>query len=131
MHVTATYDGSLIAAGAKLYIDGREVDTVAELDYSNTDMKTKAPFRIGTGADADSGFVGSIDEIVVYDRDLKSEEVLTLAVAKNLSEIAQVRSGERTEDQKKQARVGFRRSIRASGSTGFVGGAEPVEAGQR
>ena len=100
MHVTATYDGSLIAAGAKLYIDGREVDTVAELDYSNTDMKTKAPFRIGTGADADSGFVGSIDEIVVYDRDLKSEEVLTLAVAKNLSEIAQVRSGERTEDQK-------------------------------
>ena len=79
------YDGSLIAAGAKFYIDGREVDTVAELDYSNTDMETKAPFRIGADADADSGFVGSVDEVVVYGREVKSEEALTLAVAENLS----------------------------------------------
>ena len=118
-HVTATYDGSLIAAGATLYIDGREVDTVYELDYSNTDIETKEPFRIGAGAGADSGFVGSVDEVVVYDREVKSEEALTLAVAENLSEIARTRDGDRTEDQKRKIEWAFAdkygpREVRAS-----------------
>ena len=44
-HVAATYDGSLVAAGVTLYIDGVEVDTVAELDYSNLEIDTKSHFE--------------------------------------------------------------------------------------
>ena len=106
-HVAATYDGSLVAAGATLYIDGVEVDTVAELDYSNLAIDTKEPFRIGAGADEDSGFVGSIDEVVVYGRELTSDEALILAVAENLSEIARIGDGDRTDGQRRKLERAF------------------------
>ncbi len=106
-HVTATYDGSLLAAGATFYIDGREVDTVAELDYSNLDIETKEPFRIGAGADEGSGFVGGIDEIVVYGREVTSEEALMLAVPENLSEIARILDSERTDGQRRKLEGAF------------------------
>ena len=98
-HVAATYDGSRLAAGVTLYIDGREAATVAELDYSNGGIKTKEPFRIGAGADGDSGLVGSIDEVAVYDRELTSDETSVLATAENLSEIAQIRYDQRRPGQ--------------------------------
>ena len=98
-HVAATYDGARLAAGVALYLDGHVVETVPELDYSNGGIKTKEPFRIGAGADKGSGFVGGIDEVAVYDRELSHDEVGLLAVAENLGEIAQIRAGMRTAEQ--------------------------------
>ena len=98
-HVTVTYDGSRLAGGITLYVDGLAVDTVAELDYSNGGIKTKEPFRIGAGADQSSRFVGAIDEAAVYDRELTSDEVAILAVAENLGEVARIPAGSRTRGQ--------------------------------
>ena len=98
-HVTATYDGSRLAAGVSLYVDGTLVDTVAELDFSNGGIKTKQPFRIGAGADKSSGFVGAIDEVAVYQRALEQDEVAILAVAENLARIARIPAGTRTPAQ--------------------------------
>ena len=99
-HVTATFDGSRLADGIKLFVDGLEVDTVAELDYSNGGIKTKDPFRIGAGADESSRFVGAIDEAFVYDRELTPDEAAILAVARNLGEIARIPDASRTRGQR-------------------------------
>ena len=99
-HVTATFDGSRLASGIKLLVDGVEADTVAELDYSNGGIKTKEPFRIGAGADESSRFVGAIDEALVYDRELTTDEAEILAVAQNLNEIARIPAESRTRGQR-------------------------------
>ena len=106
-HVAATYDGSRLAAGVTFYIDGRKVDTLAELDYSNGGIKTREPFRIGAGADEDSGLIGSIDQVVVYDRELTGNESSMLAVAENLSEIARIRNDDRTQGQRLKLEQAF------------------------
>ena len=99
-HVTATFDGSRLASGIKLLVDGVEADMVAELDYSNGGIKTKEPFRIGAGADESSRFVGAIDEALVYDRELTPDEAEILAVAQNLNEIARIPAESRTRGQR-------------------------------
>ena len=97
--VTATFDGSRLAGGITLYVDGLAVDTVAELDYSNGGIKTKEPFRVGAGADESSRFVGAIDEAAVYDRELTRDEAAILAVAENLGQIARIPAGSRPREQ--------------------------------
>ena len=99
-HVTATFDGSRLADGIKLYVDGLEADTVAELDYSNGGIKTREPFRIGAGADESSRFVGTIDEAFVYDRELTPDEAEILAAAQNLGEIARIPAASRNRGQR-------------------------------
>ena len=89
-HVAATYDGSRLASGIKLFFDGAEVATATELDYSNGGIKTKEPFRIGAGAGPDGGFVGAIDDAWIYSRELTRGEVSVLAVAEDLGEIARL-----------------------------------------
>ena len=98
-HVTATYDGSRLAAGVTLYIDGIAVEAVAELDYSNGGIKTKQPFRIGAGEGNGSGFVGAIDEAAVYERELTRDEAAVLGIAEDLGEIARIPAGRRTHGQ--------------------------------
>ena len=98
-HVTATYDGSRLAAGVTLYVDGQAVDQVTELDYSNGGIKTKEPFRIGAGADESSRFFGTIDEVAVYERDLTPDEAALLAVAERIGEIAGIPLFARTRGQ--------------------------------
>ena len=98
-HLAATYDGSRLAAGVTIYVDGVKVDTLAELDYSNGGIKTKEPFRIGAGADEGTGFVGALDEAAVYDRELTGDEVAILAVAESLAEIAVIPAAKRSREQ--------------------------------
>ena len=131
IHVAATYDGSRLASGITLYADGRKVDTLSELDYSNGGIKTKEPFRIGAGADEDGGLIGGIDEVVVYDRELTGEEASMLAVADNLSEIARIRNHDRTHRAEAQTRAGLRRRIRTCGRAVELGGSQPVATGGR
>ncbi len=106
-HVAATYDGSRLAGGITLYIDGRKTGTVAELDYSNGGIKTKEPFRIGAGADKGSGLLGSIDEVAVYDRELTADEASMLAVAEGLNEIARIQRTDRTGGQRHKLNRAF------------------------
>ena len=74
-HVAATYDGTGNPEGVKVYIDGAAVETqsVGGKKLTGT-MKTDAPFRIG-GRFGSSGFKGQVDEIHIYDRNLKPEEI--------------------------------------------------------
>jgi mono/diheme cytochrome c family protein len=48
-HVAATYDGSRVAEGVKLYVDGQLQQQTVLLDELNQTFATKEPLRIGGG----------------------------------------------------------------------------------
>ena len=47
-HLAVTYDGSRLAAGMKIFVDGVEQKTKVLLDELNQTFQNKEPFRIGT-----------------------------------------------------------------------------------
>ena len=57
-HVAVTYDGSRVAKGIKVYINGVPVKMTVKLDFINQSFETEEPFRIGQGGGPDSGFHG-------------------------------------------------------------------------
>lgn len=77
-HVFVTYDGSSKAAGVKVYIDGRPVETEITNDTLTGTIRTDAPLRIGRRSD---GFfmAGTLDDARVYARALSAAEVAAIA----------------------------------------------------
>ncbi|MCP3978993.1 MAG: hypothetical protein GY716_06625, partial [bacterium] len=81
-HVAVTYDGSGIAAGAKLYIDGvLDSDTVNDGLTAGSSTEANLPASIGARRGflpADVFFGGSIDEVEVFDRELDIAEIVEI-----------------------------------------------------
>src|SRR5262249_48587921 len=70
-HVVGTYDGTMM----KLYIDNA---LTAPLAISGPNAGTRAPLRIGSkdvGGTAGNHFVGTLDEVRIYDRALTPDEI--------------------------------------------------------
>src|SRR5439155_12859672 len=59
-HVMATYDGSRVAGGIQIYIDGKPQKLRILLDDLNQDFKTGEPFRIGSLGGAEGCFTGYV-----------------------------------------------------------------------
>ena len=86
-HVAATYDGSGVAAGVNIYIDG-----VQEIPDINNDtlvetIATWATWRIATRSNESNWHLGSLDEIAVYSSELTEsqiEEIYNLGIPTNL-----------------------------------------------
>ncbi|HEV2492840.1 MAG TPA: DUF1553 domain-containing protein [Terriglobia bacterium] len=78
-HLLVDYDGSAKAAGLKLYLDGKPVETQALKDHLTSDFRTSSPLEIG---DKEIGrpIKGLIDDFRVYDRTLTAAEAENLAV---------------------------------------------------
>jgi len=96
-HVAVVYDGSRVAAGIKVYIDGRLVPMDVKLDRLNQTFASKTdPLRIGSGH---SAFSGSIDDVRLYNRDLSPAETALLAVPQTVPEIVAIEKAVRTEAQ--------------------------------
>jgi hypothetical protein len=95
-HVVVTYDGSRVASGIKVYLDGRPARLVVDLDDLNQDFQSKEPFRIGAGHGPDGRFHGSIRDIRIYGSVLSAEEAGILATMDPVSVIAARPAGERT-----------------------------------
>src|SRR5262249_44732699 len=79
-HIAVSYDGSRLAAGVKVYLDGIEAKTATLLDELNQSFQAKEPFRIGSGAGPESRFDGLVDEVRVYGRVIEAAEARILAV---------------------------------------------------
>lgn len=82
-HVAMTYDGSRLASGVRLYIDGRPVETTVLLDYMNQPFDVKQPFRVGAGLGPENRFRGAISDVHVYRAALRQEELTMLAQPPN------------------------------------------------
>ena len=77
-HVLVTYDGKRLASGARIYVDGKPVETRILFDQNNEPFKKKnTPIRVGAGGGL--GFEGDIKDARIYKRALDPEEVAAVA----------------------------------------------------
>jgi len=76
-HVAATYDGSMRAAGVRMYVNGRPVKTNILFDYMIWPITLKAPLRVGAGGGL--RFQGGIGDVRVYRRAITDAEAASLA----------------------------------------------------
>jgi hypothetical protein len=106
-HVMATYDGSRVAAGVKVYVNGRPAKLKLLLDDLNQTFKTTEPLRIGGGGGPEGRFHGLIDDVRIYDTALSGDEVQLLATTDSISDIAAISPDRRTREQAHKIRAYF------------------------
>jgi hypothetical protein len=106
-HLAVTYDGSRVANGIKVYVNGRSVKFKVHLDDLNQSFQTAQPLRIGTGGGRDNGFRGALDDLRIYGRALAAAEVKILAVSDSISQIVAIPAGRRNPFQSHKLREYF------------------------
>jgi hypothetical protein len=94
-HVAVTYDGSRVAKGINIYVDGELQKLKVNLDDINQSFKTKEPFRIGAGGGPGSGFHGHIADIRIYDHVLAGADVGLIAVKDGINDLVALAPGKR------------------------------------
>ena len=114
-HVAVTYDGSRVADGIKVYLDGKPAPTTVLLDELNQSFQTKEPLRIGAGGGPEGRFLGAIDEPTVHDAALDADDIAVLATRESIGTIAAIPDGCRTPGQARKLRRCFL-ATEASGS---------------
>lgn len=77
-HLVLTYDGSKKAAGAKLYIDGKETKFDIPNDNLTGDLATEKPFHLGL-RETSLPLTGLVDELRIFDGSLSPEDVVQLS----------------------------------------------------
>ena len=87
-HVMFTYDGSRVAAGIKILVNGQAVPTRVLLDELNQNFTSNEPLRIGAGNGPERRFHGLIDEVRIYSAALDANAALSLATTAPIAEIA-------------------------------------------
>ncbi len=105
-HVAMTYDGSRVAGGVKVYINGREAELKINVDELNQDFNNDLPLLIGGGGDP-RHFHGLIDDVRIYKSCLAADEVELLATPETFAEIAAIPNTERTPQQRHKIRAYF------------------------
>ena len=107
-HVAVSYDGSLVADGVRIYINGRAAKLKILLDDLNQDFRLKEePFRIGGGGGPEHRFRGRIDQVSAYSEVLPPELVAVLAARDDLNAIAALAPDKRTEAQRVKLRLAY------------------------
>jgi hypothetical protein len=89
-HVALTYDGSRLASGVRLYLDGQPLKIKVLLDYMNQPFDAKQPLRIGGGLGPASRFRGLIAEVRAYRSALTAEEAAVLALPDPINPLARI-----------------------------------------
>ncbi len=96
-HVAFTYDGTRLATGVKIYLNGKPLDLDVIRDEMNQEIKSKEPLRIGRGLGLD--YIGGVRRLLVYGRALTAEQVEVAAVARTLDEITSIPEPNRSEPE--------------------------------
>jgi hypothetical protein len=106
-HVVVTYDGSRVAAGVKITIDGHPEKTKVLLDELNQSFATKEPLRIGGGGGQEGRFRGDIADVRVYADCLSADEAAWLSVPETVAQVAALPPEKRSAAQEGKLRACF------------------------
>ncbi len=98
-HVLASYDGSRVATGVRIYIDGESRQLKTILDELNQTFDSPQPLRIGAGGGPENRFHGYIDDVRIYSDAVSPAEAAVIATPASVSEIAAIPAAQRTEAQ--------------------------------
>ena len=104
-----TYDGSGQASGLKMYVNGVLAKTSVKMDGLKGSIQSGTPFSIGRRGSSSVRFAGRIDNLRVYDRELKAEEVAQLNATETLK-IVTLPVEQRSPKQKEQLEKLFRQT---------------------
>ncbi len=99
-HVFVTYDGSSKAAGVKVFIDGSEVKTKAELDQLSETIRNEVTLRVGQRSKDQVLNDGQVQDVRIYTRTLTAAEVKSLATDGVPQALLAVAPDQRTGAQK-------------------------------
>lgn len=99
-HVAVTYDGSLLATGLKIYVDGKSQPLNVQVDELNQSFALAQPLKIGSIEGFPDRFQGMVDEVRVYKVAMTPENVAVLATAEAVGSIAALPSEKRTAAQR-------------------------------
>lgn len=83
-HITVTYDGSRVARGIAVWLNGEAAALRVNLDAINQSFEVDQPLRVGTGI---SGFRGEIDALAIHSRVLDADEIRINAAPETIDEI--------------------------------------------
>ncbi|MEL6108082.1 MAG: protein kinase [Planctomycetota bacterium] len=103
LHVFVTIDGSGEAAGMKLYVNGRRVESVVLEPRVSYSIRADADFFIGQRAgdlsqESTYPFRGLVDDVRMFDRELSPEEIDAM-YWQTVTQVASVAAEDRNEDQ--------------------------------
>jgi len=102
-HIMVTYDGSSKAAGVKIYFDGKPQPVQIKQDRLVRTIRTDQPLRIGRRSTS-APFLGMIDEVRLYNRQLDSHEVGNLVTHQLIRGVTDIAPAKRTKSQKQMLR---------------------------
>ena len=86
-HVTVVYDGSRVADGIKIYLNGAPVAIGTNVDLLNQNFASASPLRIGGGHGPNGRFRGKIAGVRVFNQALDASTCLSLAAEASIVEI--------------------------------------------
>ncbi len=103
-HVAVAYAGTRMAENALIYVDGKLARTKIVSDtlyrpFTNAAGKFDASLTVGGGAGMDKRFRGLLDEVRVYGRELRAEEIGMMAAGRTLAELAGLTSRAALEER--------------------------------
>ena len=105
-HIAVTYDGTRIASGIKMYLDGRSMKLRVILDELNQTFAAGQPLLAGAGGPAPR-YAGSLDELRIYNRAISAQDVEILATTSPIATIVGLSPSERTEAQRRKLAAYF------------------------
>ncbi|MCI0390969.1 MAG: DUF1553 domain-containing protein [Acidobacteria bacterium] len=97
-HLSLAYDGSGKAAGVNIYLNGKPAEVEVIQDNLTGSIKTNAELQIGSKATG-RAYSGGVDDLRLYSRALKPEEIEQLAVNYPIQTILSGVSGKRTKEE--------------------------------
>ena len=103
-HVCVTYDGSSVAEGVKIYLNGEQqpvfLDT--EKDQLGGSIRTKAPFKIGQRDTSGALDQTGVQDVRLYGREVSAAEVKEVATEPRLKWLAQKPAETRSKEENEQ-----------------------------
>ena len=105
-HVLFTYDASKVAAGVQIYVDGRPQPLKVISDNLSNAFRSTQPLRIGIRGTT-LPFIGLIDEVRCYGRELSASEAAVLACSDSIRHIAGLKPADRSAEQAQKIALCF------------------------
>ncbi len=106
-HVAFSYDGTRLAGGVKVYLNGAPVRLRVNLDDLNQNFAVDEPLRIGAGGGPGRRFRGAITDVRLYGRVLPAQEMAVLANLDPIATIAALPQKHRGSAQSDKLRTCF------------------------
>ncbi len=108
-HVGFTYDGTRLAAGVQIYLNGRPLELNVIRDEMNQEIKSKEPLRVGRGLGLD--FRGRMRGLAIYGKALTRDDVAVAAVGRSAGEIAGLAASDRTAAESRKLERAFENAL--------------------